>query len=474
MTERIRASLSLAVAALALALLCSVVPAAQQKAFAAETFQIVDAVLLDGSEYSYTGKEVQPKVALVAKGSEGTTKNIVAEDFGGKALKVKYCSSVNVGNDYFVRVGAGEGLKANGSYSCPTADFVLDYRITTQYMGYATVTLPKTSYPYAAEPIRVKPEVTYNGLTLKEGVDYKLSYDHPQRVGTCVMTVTGMGNFTSNVKKSYTITKANLANLSIALSSTTPAYTGKQVKPSVTVMNGTHKLTLNKHYTLTYYKSTNIGTAKVRVKRVEGSGHYVGYKDVEYKIVPGAVSLSRAKLVGDDVSLTWTAGKGATHYNVYRAVNAKTPKWTKLTTTKKLAYTDTTAKRGTTYQYCVKAFKKVDGVWYSSAKSTVRKASVPAREETPDVTALTLTKYGTKGFKAVWPTTAGATGYELRWAPNSSFQGYHFATVKVTSFAKDPDYTQSGQKWYLKVRSYKEEDGVRTYSAWSSTKAITL
>ena len=77
------------------------------------------------------------------------------------------------------------------------------------------------------------------------------------------------------------------------------------------------------------------------------------------------------------------------------------------------------------------------------------------------------------GFSAAGKV-AGAAGYELRWAPNKEFKDYHFATLTTTSFAKDPDYTKSGQKWYVKVRSYKTVNGTKTYSAWSTVKAITL
>jgi len=51
------------------------------------------------------------------------------------------------------------------------------------------------------------------------------------------------------------------------------AYTGNEIKPSLTVKDGSTTLTLNTHYTVSYSNNTNAGTATVTVN---GTGNYAG------------------------------------------------------------------------------------------------------------------------------------------------------------------------------------------------------
>ncbi len=60
------------------------------------------------------------------------------------------------------------------------------------------------------------------------------------------------------------------------------------------------------------------------------------------------------KKVTDGIRTSWKAGASATEYVVYRRVNGKST-WTQLAITPDLTYTDYTAKKGTYYQYSVRA-----------------------------------------------------------------------------------------------------------------------
>ena len=48
------------------------------------------------------------------------------------------------------------------------------------------------------------------GKTLKKGTDYTVSYKNNTNVGTATVTITGKGNYTGTVKKTFKITKANV------------------------------------------------------------------------------------------------------------------------------------------------------------------------------------------------------------------------------------------------------------------------
>ena len=73
--------------------------------------------------------------------------------------------------------------------------------------------------------------------------------------------------------------------------------------------------------------------------------------------------------------LTWNAVTGASQYEIYRATS-QSGTYTKMFTTAKTSYTNTSAKAGTTYYYKVKAISKVRST-ANSAFSTV--VSIKAR-----------------------------------------------------------------------------------------------
>lgn len=71
----------------------------------------------------------------------------------------------------------------------------------------AVVSLSSEEYPYEGEgkPITPKPTVEAAGKTLAEGTDYELAYADHTKTGTAKITVTGKGNYTGKIEKTYEI-----------------------------------------------------------------------------------------------------------------------------------------------------------------------------------------------------------------------------------------------------------------------------
>ena len=67
-------------------------------------------------------------------------------------------------------------------------------------------------------------------------------------------------------------------------------YTGKAIKPAVTVKNGSTTLKSGVDYTLSYKNNTKIGVATVTIK---GKGNYKDSVNVTFKIVPKSTALSK-------------------------------------------------------------------------------------------------------------------------------------------------------------------------------------
>lgn len=93
------------------------------------------------------------------------------------------------------------------------ADVTANYAITTTHgaltiepasIGNTTVA-PMLACTYTGKPLEPKPQVTFRGVLLKEGVDYTLSYADNVDPGTAHVTITGKGNFTDARTEGFTI-----------------------------------------------------------------------------------------------------------------------------------------------------------------------------------------------------------------------------------------------------------------------------
>ncbi|MCI8992670.1 MAG: DUF4886 domain-containing protein [Eubacterium sp.] len=98
-----------------------------------------------------------------------------------------------------------------------------------------------------------------------------------------------------------------------------------------------------------------------------------GYFAVMIPATPKKVTASCNK---KNIKITWTKNKKATGYILYRSVK-KNSGYKKIATMKSkntVSYTDKTAKKGKTYYYRIKAYKKMNGKTYCSASSKTVKA----------------------------------------------------------------------------------------------------
>jgi uncharacterized repeat protein (TIGR02543 family) len=62
------------------------------------------------------------------------------------------------------------------------------------------------SYVFTAKNITPNITLTFNGVTLKKGTDYKIAYTNNYYAGTATATITGLGSFSGTRKCTYTIT----------------------------------------------------------------------------------------------------------------------------------------------------------------------------------------------------------------------------------------------------------------------------
>lgn len=147
---------------------------------------------------------------------------------------------------------------------------------------------------------KTKPPIyVYDGTALlKEGTDYKLSYNSDltsKATKSAKITVIGLGNYKDSKAIKLTVYEGDASHIitpkHVTLNQQRVEYTGKAWKPApVVIINGT-TLTANKDYKVHYQNNINAGYATVIVS---GKGAYKGEVAKTFKIT--ALKAANAKL----------------------------------------------------------------------------------------------------------------------------------------------------------------------------------
>lgn len=203
------------------------------------------------SNQAYTGKALNPAV------------NVTVD---GKTLKkdsdytVKYSNNVKVGNKAVVTV---TGI---GNY---TGTLEKNFSISDD-LSKASITVKKQSY--TGKNIKAKVSVKLNGIILKEGTDYKLSYSNNKKIGkNAKVTVKGIGSYGGTVTKTFTIAppkpKVKVKNSKLTISN---YVSGADVYISYTATSGNQKKTGKLLWQAKKYKSKKCVDLSQLVKKYKG------------------------------------------------------------------------------------------------------------------------------------------------------------------------------------------------------------
>ena len=130
--------------------------------------------------------------------------------------------------------------------------------------------------------------VTVNGKTLTVGTDYTVSDLTGTEPGSYPVTVTGTGNYTGTVTKSFEIAKADISSAEITYDAGPYGYTGKEWKPEVTVSFNSATLTAGNDYTVSYENNINAGTAKIIITGI--GDYFTGLTEKTFTINSAEIS----------------------------------------------------------------------------------------------------------------------------------------------------------------------------------------
>lgn len=263
---------------------------------------IKNAVITYNNSLTYNGSTLSPAVT-VKYGNATLKKNT---DY-----TVAYSNNVNAGTGTITITGKGI---YGGS---------VKKTFTIKKLGISATAVSGTGNKvYTGSVIKPVPAVKVGGRTLKNGTDFTVSYKNNTEPGTATLKVTGKGNYSGSVSKTFKITARAINDVEVTVPDT--VFTGEQVRPDVVVSYGNYQFINNSDYTLSFKDNVNIGTASVVVT---GKNHLSGSRTVTFPIekadisnteiaVKNATFTGSAIKSGVDVRLGNVTLKEGTHYTL--------------------------------------------------------------------------------------------------------------------------------------------------------------
>ena len=390
---------------------------------------------LSETSFTYTGLQKKPSVTV--KNGSTTLKK-------GTDYTVTYSNNTNVGT-------ARVKIEGQGNYS---GTITKEFEIVLQLihsLSNCTILLDTTTYTYDGTAKEPTVTVTDEEGNVIDSANYDVSYSNNINAGTATVIVTGKGNYSGTITKTFTInqTKINSAAVTVA----TQTYTGKALTPAPTVKIDNTTLKKGTDYKVTYSNNTNVGTAKVTIT---GQGNYTGTTTKTFKIDAKSTSKLTTKL-------------SATSY-VYNG-KAKTPTVTVKDGTK-------TLKKGTDYTVTYKNNTK-PGQATVIIKSKGNYSGTLTKIFTikpKKATLKTVTSPKTKQLKTTWAKDTTATGYQIQYSTSSKFTSGN-KTKTITKYSTTSATISSltkGKTYYVRIRAYKTVGKTKVYGAYSTVKKVKI
>ena len=274
---------------------------------------------------------------------------------------------------WIVDKAASIGVKGSKHKECTVCKKVLETAeipaLSRISISKASVTLSTSTYAYDGKAKKPGVTVKLNGKTLKNGTDYTVSYSNNTKVGTAKVTITGKGNYTGSVSKTYSI-KNNFKKATVSGIST-KAFTGKNITQSITVKYNGKTLKNGTDYTVSYSSNKNIGTATVKVT---GKGSYTGTITKTFKINPAKQEIQKLTAKSKAFFVDWAQKGSATGYEIQYATNSKFTGAKKVTITNNKTDKTTVSKLSANKKYYVRvrSYTTVGGTKYYGAWSAVK------------------------------------------------------------------------------------------------------
>lgn len=297
-------------------------------------------------ETTFKGKKVEPEVVI-----DGLVR--------GKDYTVTYVNNEKPGEARAELTGIGNYKGSETLYftiygKLPAADPIADQTYTGK---------------------ELTPAIVIPGL--KAGEDYYMYYEDNQYPGVATVTIYGTGYYKGTATIHFKIIKKTERFVSnVKLNRTSYTYTGKSIRPSVTVTVNGKKIGASA-YKLYYKNNKNSGIGTVQVR---GTGKYSRInKTLTFKILPPKTLLTGLKKANRSFTASWKKNIQATGYQIQFAADSRFTKERKTVTVGKQSatrYKISGLKNKKTYYVRIRSYKRVGKKVLYSSWSTVKKIRV--------------------------------------------------------------------------------------------------
>lgn len=297
-------------------------------------------------ETTFKGKKVEPEVVI-----DGLVR--------GKDYTVTYVNNEKPGEARAELTGIGNYKGSETLYftiygKLPAADPIADQTYTGK---------------------ELTPAIVIPGL--KAGEDYYMYYEDNQYPGVATVTIYGTGYYKGTATIHFKIIKKTEKFVSnVKLNRTSYTYTGKSIRPSVTVTVNGKKIGASA-YKLYYKNNKNSGIGTVQVR---GTGKYSRInKTLTFKILPPKTLLTGLKKANRSFTASWKKNIQATGYQIQYAADSRFTKERKTVIVGKQSatrYKISGLKNKKTYYVRIRSYKRVGKKVLYSSWSTVKKIRV--------------------------------------------------------------------------------------------------
>lgn len=175
--------------------------------------------------------------------------------------------------------------------SCEDADTIYtaekEFEVVARKLTEENVTFGE-NLVYTGNELTQTVTVTVGGKELTKDTDYTVTGLTGTEPGSYPVTVAGTGNYTGEVTKSFTISKAQISSAAITYDAGPYGYTGKEWKPEVAVSFNDAALTADTDYTVSYENNINAGTAKIIITGI--GDHFTGLTEKTFTINSAEIS----------------------------------------------------------------------------------------------------------------------------------------------------------------------------------------
>ena len=286
-----------------------------EKMIPAVTVREGEVTLKENEDYELKYENnIEEGTATVTITGKGSYKGSVVKEFAIYKISMKDCdisleydSILYSGKKMLPAVTVRDGntvLKENEDYELKYENNVEEGTATVTVTGKGIYkdSVPKTfqiyklditSYAFIQEYTEViydgtekRPAITVkdlDGNILKEGEDYRVSYENYTNPGEATVTIRGIGIYKGEKVLRYTIQKISIDPADVTLDETIFSYDGSPKKPQVIVTLQGKTLTKDVDYSVDYENNIVAGTAYVVI---QGMGVYQGEIRMTFTILP--------------------------------------------------------------------------------------------------------------------------------------------------------------------------------------------